>query len=400
VAILRSVVDILTDARPGIWVASLTARDLSVVSVPTLDERSAALAEYLHDRQRRGLLSSAPVVARVAESGEPVFHPSIGVSDLVQRLMGDPRMSDLESHRLPAEIRVLIVPMRAGGATVGSLGVYLAGQPAEVTEGDIAWLQVVADGAGLAIDHARVAEDARHHLLRLTGLGNLAHAVASTHDLSMVLGIIVDRVTAIARIDACDVLLIDGEDGAFRTAANRGFRSTSVGDFRLSADNPLLNQALNSRRVEYLRSAGVLDHARRRSVFVREGFVAYAAWPFVSQGRLLGALEVFHRSDLSVNMESALFISCVADMGATAVHMSRPREPADRAHRMGHSVNLGETDRRVLQLLVEGLTNSEIGARLHLSTNTIKFHVRQMLDRSGAANRTDLTRRAIREGWV
>jgi DNA-binding NarL/FixJ family response regulator len=80
--------------------------------------------------------------------------------------------------------------------------------------------------------------------------------------------------------------------------------------------------------------------------------------------------------------------------------MSRPREPADRAHRMGHSVNLGETDRRVLQLLVEGLTNSEIGARLHLSTNTIKFHVRQMLDRSGAANRTDLTRRAIREGWV
>jgi two-component system, NarL family, response regulator DesR len=51
-------------------------------------------------------------------------------------------------------------------------------------------------------------------------------------------------------------------------------------------------------------------------------------------------------------------------------------------------------------VVVEGLTNGEIAAQLHLSASTVKFHLRKILDKTGAANRTDLTRRAIREGWV
>jgi DNA-binding NarL/FixJ family response regulator len=51
-------------------------------------------------------------------------------------------------------------------------------------------------------------------------------------------------------------------------------------------------------------------------------------------------------------------------------------------------------------LVVEGWTNEEIGVQVHLSASTIKSHVRRILDKSGAANRTDLARRATREGWV
>jgi DNA-binding NarL/FixJ family response regulator len=54
----------------------------------------------------------------------------------------------------------------------------------------------------------------------------------------------------------------------------------------------------------------------------------------------------------------------------------------------------------MLKLLVEGQTNREISAHVHLSQNTIKFHVRQMLQKTGSTNRTDLTRQAIQEGWL
>jgi two-component system vancomycin resistance associated response regulator VraR len=49
---------------------------------------------------------------------------------------------------------------------------------------------------------------------------------------------------------------------------------------------------------------------------------------------------------------------------------------------------------------VEGLTNRDISEQLHRSPNTIKFHVRRILEKTGTANRTELARRATREGWL
>jgi DNA-binding NarL/FixJ family response regulator len=54
----------------------------------------------------------------------------------------------------------------------------------------------------------------------------------------------------------------------------------------------------------------------------------------------------------------------------------------------------------ILHLLVEGLSNGEIAAHVHLSENTVKTHVRAILRRAGARNRVEVAVRAVREGWV
>ena len=50
----------------------------------------------------------------------------------------------------------------------------------------------------------------------------------------------------------------------------------------------------------------------------------------------------------------------------------------------------GLTDREleVLRLLAGGLSNQEIGTRLHISANTAANHIRSILMKTGAANRT------------
>ncbi|MBV9359179.1 MAG: response regulator transcription factor [Chloroflexi bacterium] len=50
----------------------------------------------------------------------------------------------------------------------------------------------------------------------------------------------------------------------------------------------------------------------------------------------------------------------------------------------------GLSDREVdvLRLLASGLSNAEIGARLYISANTAANHVRSILLKTGAANRT------------
>jgi DNA-binding CsgD family transcriptional regulator/GAF domain-containing protein len=400
-AILRGALEVLSRSRPAVWVASLMTSDPSVMNVVGPVHDDPGLNEYLDDGQR--LFSSPLASIEVIESGNPLFLPSIPAPDFIHRYVGEAESGERRARRSATELGVLVLPMRAGGAIVGTLGMYVVDPSAEISEDDVTWVQVVADEAALAVELARLAEEARDRQRRLTALEDLAHAITSNQDLSVILDTVVDRIIAIVKVDACDLLVVDPGEDTFAPAASRGFRATAVGEFRLSMDNPLLNQALESRRVEYLRSAGLLDRARRRSVFAREGFVAYAAWPLISDGKLLGALEVFQRSDLALDMESSLFINCVADMGAVAIQMAGFHQSVLEQHparRRGRTPDLSPTDMRVLQLVVEGLSNGEIGAQLHLSTNTIKFHMRGLLQKTGAANRTDLTRLAIREGWV
>jgi two-component system, NarL family, response regulator YdfI len=55
---------------------------------------------------------------------------------------------------------------------------------------------------------------------------------------------------------------------------------------------------------------------------------------------------------------------------------------------------------QVLELLAEGLPNKTIAARLNISDQTVKFHVSSIAGKLGAANRTDIVRRAVRRGLV
>jgi DNA-binding NarL/FixJ family response regulator len=55
---------------------------------------------------------------------------------------------------------------------------------------------------------------------------------------------------------------------------------------------------------------------------------------------------------------------------------------------------------QVLELLAEGLPNKAIALRLHISDQTVKFHVSSISGKLGAANRTDAVRRAVRRGLI
>lgn len=69
-----------------------------------------------------------------------------------------------------------------------------------------------------------------------------------------------------------------------------------------------------------------------------------------------------------------------------------PRGP----HRATRESPLGLTPRQteVLDLLAEGLTNTEIGDRLFVSTRTVETHVSAILTKLGVSDRTEAVARA------
>jgi DNA-binding NarL/FixJ family response regulator len=62
--------------------------------------------------------------------------------------------------------------------------------------------------------------------------------------------------------------------------------------------------------------------------------------------------------------------------------------------------SLSDREREVVGLIGEGLSNAEIGARLHLSEATVKGYVSAVLSKIGAANRVQAALLAYRGGLV
>lgn len=69
-------------------------------------------------------------------------------------------------------------------------------------------------------------------------------------------------------------------------------------------------------------------------------------------------------------------------------------------HRGGGASALTPRELEVLQLLAEGLTNQEIGARLDLSARTIKTHVQHLIGKLDVPDRTGAVARAFRLGLI
>ena len=62
--------------------------------------------------------------------------------------------------------------------------------------------------------------------------------------------------------------------------------------------------------------------------------------------------------------------------------------------------SLNNSQQEILRLITEGLSNKEIASRIHLSENTVKSHIQEILRKLEARNRVQAAVRATKAGWV
>jgi GAF domain-containing protein len=408
-AILEAAVETLIKLRPGTWLATLINKDPRTMRVYAASDVDPQIAEFIKSMQAQ--TDAQPpfsVTSRVVDTGEAVLMPNVPIGDFMDALNDDTK-AYLAAHPPPAtapttHMGVLVVPMHARGSIVGALGLFERRSSNPLTQRDVVWIQEVADRMGLAADNAQLYVDAVSRLERLTALRSVQLAITAGPDLRLTLRVILDQAVQGLSIDAADVLLVDESDGLLTLVASNGFRSTSMPDYRLPVDEGMPGSALQARRITTLTTLGAFSQFRRRSLFAREGFKAYGAVPLIARGKLTGVLEVFHRSALEPDREWLEFLDALAADAALAIdHASLQQHAADSRAPAGPksaSPAVSSLDREILGYVVEGLSNRTIAEKVHLSSHTVKFHVGQMLNRSGTANRTELSRKATQEGWI
>jgi DNA-binding NarL/FixJ family response regulator len=86
-----------------------------------------------------------------------------------------------------------------------------------------------------------------------------------------------------------------------------------------------------------------------------------------------------------------------------SVHAGRRQVPADVAARLAE--HLGEEDLtarelEVLRLIQDGYKNKQIADKLSISENTVNFHIKNLVDKLGANDRTHAVTIAVRRGLL
>ena len=71
------------------------------------------------------------------------------------------------------------------------------------------------------------------------------------------------------------------------------------------------------------------------------------------------------------------------------VEIERPRAENQTTEDLARLHGLTRAESAVLSCMMEGLRNGEAAARLHVSIETVRTHVRRVLDKLGARSRTE-----------
>lgn len=115
---------------------------------------------------------------------------------------------------------------------------------------------------------------------------------------------------------------------------------------------------------------------------------AYDYPQYVEAARRLGAAGLVHKT------------APVTDLAAAIRRVASGGEAFPDAAATGGAVHLTPRERDVLALVVDGRSNDEIGVALGIGSKTVETYLARMFERVGAASRTELATRCVREGWL
>ena len=203
---------------------------------------------------------------------------------------------------------------------IGSLNAITQGEKRDFSEDELLLLQGIADQAALAIVNTRLYKDAHRRLENLQALRAIDIAIATNHDLRHTLEVLLDQITERLAVSAAVILVLDEAKQELVYGASRGFHTSTLRYTRLRVGQGMAGRAAQERQVVRVRDLRIDPQSLvSASSLMQEGFVSYYAAPLLSQGKVKGVLEIFHRNLLDPDTEWIDFLEALAGQAAIAI---------------------------------------------------------------------------------
>jgi len=157
-------------------------------------------------------------------------------------------------------------------------------------------------------------------LQQLSALRSIDMGIASGLDLNLLLSMLLDHVLTLLCVDSAAILLLGEESNLLKFAAGKGFHTNILQHTHLKLGEGCGGLAALERKMVHIPD---LTENRmqfdKSPLFSSENFIAYYGVPLLAKGRVLGVLELFHRSHLDPGSDWLNFLNIISGQAAIAV---------------------------------------------------------------------------------
>ena len=217
----------------------------------------------------------------------------------------------------------LSAPMKLGERLIGVLDIE-SSEPHPFTTNDQRLLQTLADQTAVAIENARLHQEARHRVDELTTMNMVGQAITSTLNLEETLTIITDHSIRLLGATAAAVVLNDEIKGNLWFHAASGGSSDFVRGKRLPSGQGIVGWVID--HSEAVLVPDVAHDERFFSKFDQQtGFTTQSVIcaPLRTGNQTIGAIEVLNKKVGVFTPEDLQLVNWLATPAATAIENAR-----------------------------------------------------------------------------
>ena len=163
-------------------------------------------------------------------------------------------------------------------------------------------------------------EKIRLQLSRLDALHSIDSEILSNVDIQVILDVVLEQVKNGLGVDAANILRFNSSLQSLESITQFGFNANKLGDKYLRLGKGLAGKTALERKTIIIKNLHEDDNWLDQIPFLAaENFTSYFGLPLLSQGKLKGVLEVFHRSVLDPDAEWLRFLDTLAGQAAIAI---------------------------------------------------------------------------------
>jgi len=246
----------------------------------------------------------------------------LGVPQVVEDALTDPafqpwREIALKTGRIMSSAAF---PLISRGRNFGTLNLY-SDKKAFFDKERLDYIMSFTHFAASALQNAQLFEESSGRLKRITALRNIDIAIAGSLDLRVVSRVALDEIVHQLKIDAACILKMDPYTMTLHYSDGRGFHTKIIERTQVSMKEGTAGRIAQERKVIHIPDLSQVDKKlfSRQELIMAEGFVSYYGVPLTTKRRLLGVLEIYHRSPHEENKEWEDFLITLAGQVAIAL---------------------------------------------------------------------------------
>ncbi|HWQ45766.1 MAG TPA: HD domain-containing phosphohydrolase, partial [Longilinea sp.] len=224
-----------------------------------------------------------------------------------------------------------IAPMLAQNDVIGLLIIESRNNFAFLEE-DKEWFGLVANQIGLAIQNARLFVHAQQRIAELSTIQVIDSALLSHLGHNQAYDLLTAQTAIQLKTDSAILLLYDETNQELHLASIYGYQKKKNISLNIKLGESLAGKvALERKRLHF-------DHLKKENLSLlvnetlNEGFDDYYGLPLLTSGKLIGVLEVMHRTPIRVDEDWFRFLDMLAEQSAIVIDTIQLYDGIQLAH--------------------------------------------------------------------